>query len=490
MQVLKRTLLAGFIIAVLTLPLLVSEFQIANGQQAYMSVSALDTGGKFFGPQIIQIIIDGSGIGEPNTSAGALIVNGVSVPLVHLSDSRWYAYVADQDTFTTLADAADFPGGQVSALGGNFWSLGPNGKQLLFPSLPGAFRNDPATNSLNPNLDLNGDCAATISDQDACVEWPYIRLFSFNENDQVSFRYSGQSVTLDYIEPSLDDVSISLDRNSYPVGAEIILNLRDYMWNINPVEEDMVHFTLTNGEPEVFYQATSDLAPASLTGILNSLGFDSKQVLDAEGVDGIKFTNTINGNPETVLVERFPNSGIFENFDRNTDRADMFANKRDAQIRFDYFDKSTSSGMSTHDASVSVGKEEVKEGTPTPEVEEPKVEVQVAPYSISEPIIVDVSGSAIDNVVTGEPVLVDTKVTNNLDEEQSFTYILLVKDSSDYTVMLTWIKGTMNALASLDAGISWIPEEDGNYTVEVFVWKSLEDPGLPLTKNLTVTVEE
>jgi hypothetical protein len=483
-------LLVGFIIAVLTLSLSNIGFQFVDAQQAYMSVSALDTGGKFFGPQIIQIIIDGSGIGEPNTSAGALIVNGVNVPLVHLSDSRWYAYVADQDTFTTLADAADFPGQQVSALGGSFWSLGPNGKQLLFPTLPGAFRNDPATNSLNPNLDLDGDCAAAISDQDACVEWPYIRLFSFNENDQVSFRYSGQSVTLDYIEPSLDDVSISLDRNSYPVGAEIIVNLRDYMWNINPVEEDMVHFAFTNGEPEVFYQATSDLTPASLTGILNSLGFDSKQVLDAEGVDGIKFTNTISGNPATILVERFPNSGVFENFDRNTDRADMFADKRDAQIRFDYFDKSTASGMSTHDASVSVGKEEVKVGTPTPEVEEPQVAVQSAPYSISEPIMADVSGSGVEKIVTGQPVLVETKVTNNLNEEQPFTYILQVKDSNDFTVMVTWIKGTMNALASLDAGISWTPEEDGNYTVEIFVWKSLEDPGAALTRNVTVSVED
>ncbi|MGH9923714.1 MAG: hypothetical protein ACRD38_13280, partial [Nitrososphaerales archaeon] len=95
MQVLKRMLFAGFIMIVLTLSLSITKFQIVDAQQAYMSVSALDTGGKFFGPQIIQIIIDGSGIGEPNTSAGALIVNGVNVPLVHLSDSRWYAYVAD-----------------------------------------------------------------------------------------------------------------------------------------------------------------------------------------------------------------------------------------------------------------------------------------------------------------------------------------------------------------------------------------------------------
>ena len=65
-----------------------------------------------------------------------------------------------------------------------------------------------------------------------------------------------------------------------------------------------------------------------------------------------------------------------------------------------------------------------------------------------------------------------------------------MKDSEGFTVMLTWIKGTMHASADLDAGISWTPEDSGNYRVEVFVWKSLEDPGLPLTKRIMVSVEE
>jgi len=484
MQVIAHRFSIGFIIAVLTLSISSTAFQFVDAQQASMSVSAAETG-KFFGPQIVQIIIEGSGIAEPNTSPGALVVNGVNVPLVHLTDSRWYAFVADQDTFTTIADAANFPGEQVSALGANFWTIGPNGKSLLFPSLPNAFGHDStSSNSLNPNLDLNGDCPSTVTDQNACVEWPYVRLFSFNENDQVSFQYSGKSVTLDYIEPSLNDVSISLDRESYPVGAEIILTLADYMWNINPVEEDMVHFAFTSSGSEVFYQASSTLTPSSITSILNNLDFDRKQVLDGEGLDGIKFVNMIGGMPETVLIETLPNSGIFENFENN---ADMFANKRDVQFRFDYFDKSTASGMGTSDASVSIGKEEPKVGTQTPKVEEPKVKVD--PYSMSEPKLADLFGNRIDKIVTGLPVLVETKVTSNLDEEQPFTYILQVKDTNDFTVMLTWIKGVMQAKGSLDAGISWTPESIGDYAVEVFVWKSIDEPGtLLLTKVMTVSV--
>jgi len=473
----------GFVIAVLSLSISNTGFQFVEAQQTTMSVSAAGTG-KFFGPQIMQIAIEGSGIAEPNTSPGALLVNGVNVPLVHLANSGWYAFVADQDTFTTLADTANFPGEQVSALSGDFWTIGPNGKSLLFPSLPSAFGNDPASNLLNPNLDLNGDCPAAVTDQNTCVEWPYIRLFSFTENDRVSFQYSGRSVTLDYIEPSFEDVSISLDRESYPVGAEIILTIADYMWNINPVEEDRIHFAFTSSGSEVFYQASNALTPTSITSILNSLDFDRKQVLDGEGLDGIKFVNTIGGMPETILIETVPNSGVFENF---VNTADMFANKRDAQISFDYFDKSTSSGMATGDASVSIGKEEPKVGTQTPKVEEPKVKMD--PYSISEPKLADLFGNGIDKIVTGQPVLVEMKVTNNLDEEQPFIYILQVKDGEGFTVMLTWIKGTMNKSAALDAGISWTPEESGNYTVEVFVWKSLEDPSLPLTKSIMLSVE-
>jgi hypothetical protein len=165
---------------------------------------------------------------------------------------------------------------------------------------------------------------------------------------------------------------------------------------------------------------------------------------------------------------------------------------------------STSSAKSedtTDDSSTDVGKEEPDIVTEEPEVEpeveaeiKPEVEepeIKVAPYSItSEPKLVDPFGGRVEEIVTGQPVLVQTKVSNNLNKQQPFLYILQVKDSEGFTVMLTWIKGTMNASADLDAGISWAPENSGKYTVEVFVWKSLEDPGLPLAMRMIVSVED
>lgn len=476
----------------------VLTFENVNAQSISLSVSARDTGGKFFGPQIVQIVVEGESIRQTDTSPASLVVNGVNVPLVHLTDSRWYAFVADADTFTMLASVAGFPGSSS----GNFWIVGPQGKDGLFPSLPNPFGHDATTNDpRNPSIDLDGDCPEVVNANDPCVDWPFIRLMNFNENDQVSIRYSGQSVTLNYVSTSPSDVTMSLDRTSYPPNAEIIFGLSDYMWNINPVEEDRVIFAFgSGGSSEVFYQVSRSMPPASITGIMQNLGFDLRQILALQGRDAIRFENQIGGTPATVLIETFPNAGIFENFDN---RADMFGKSTDVQFRFDYFDRSISAGMDTSDASISVGKEEPEpkngedeeeRSEPAKEQEPPAMEEDepeaVEPYLISEPQLVDMSGDPVADVQPEQPVMVQTNIRNNLEREQPFVYIVQVKDENDFTEMLTWIKGTMNAGKSFNTAISWTPEDEGTYTVEVFVWKDIDEPGsMPLSKGIEVMVD-
>ncbi len=489
MQKSKHTLLCVTFIALAFLLLATTNLSLnyADAQSITLSVSAMDAGGKFFGSQIVQVVVDAPALRDTEASPGSLIVNDVNVPLVHLSDSRWYAFIADGNTFTTLANIAGLPGNSD----GEFWIIGPNGKNLLFPSLPVAFGHNPATGRMNPNLDLNGDCPATMNAQDPCVEWPYIRLFNLFENDQVFIRNSGQSVKLDYIKTSRSDVILTLDRDSYPVNAEIIFGMSDYMWNINPVERDRIHFAFNNGNTEVFYQASISLPPASISGAMPNLGFDFSQILSIDQGETIRFDNTINGIPETVLIETYPNSGSFENFDGS---ADMFAKERGVQFRFDYFNTSISAGMSSSDASVSVSKEEPKtEVKETPVVEELEEKVEpssiTAPYSITELKLVDILGGSLSSVNVEHPVSVQSTINNNLDKDQPFVYIVQVKDENEFTVMLTWIKGDVYAKKSFDPGISWMPETHGEYTIEIFVWKSLDEPGiLPLTKSMQVSV--
>lgn len=472
----RMKLLASLI---LTLTLLVTNVPLnVNAQAITLSVSAMDTGGKFFGPQIVQVVVDGPSIRNPDANAAPLVIRGETVPLVQLSDGRWYAFFANANAFTTLATTAGFPGFSD----GNFWIIGPSGKNQIFPILSGAFGHD-SNSTVNPNLDINGDCPAVITAQDLCVEWPYIRLFNLSENDQVSVRYSGQSVTLQYVKPSSDDITLALDRDFYPINAEIIFGLSDYMWNINPVERDRVAFAFGDGGTEVFYQPSISLPPASITGIMQSIGFDFNQILSLQGKEAIRFTHSINGIPATILVETFPNSGVLENFDG---RADMFAKERNVQFRFDYFNKSISAGMGTSDASISIGKEEPKTD---PEVPEVKEETRIEPYAVSEPTLVDIMGETIESIAVEQVVLIQTMITNNLDEEQPFVYIVQVKDEEGFTVMLTWIKGSMYAGTSFNTDISWTPESEGDYIIETFVWKSIDDPGIgAITKELQISV--
>ena len=56
---------------------------------------------------------------------------------------------------------------------------------------------------------------------------------------------------------------------------------------------------------------------------------------------------------------------------------------------------------------------------------------------------------------------------------------------------LAWIKGNIYAKNSFSIDKSWTPESDGDYSIEIFLWKTIDEPGmLPLTKSLDVSVSE
>jgi hypothetical protein len=66
-------------------------------------------------------------------------------------------------------------------------------------------------------------------------------------------------------------------------------------------------------------------------------------------------------------------------------------------------------------------------------------------------------------------------IRNNQNYDQSFVYIIQIKDQDRAVVSLSWILGELTSNQSLELSQSWIPTEFGNYTVETFVWNSLQD---------------
>ncbi|MEM2759514.1 MAG: hypothetical protein QXU32_03625 [Nitrososphaerales archaeon] len=105
----------------------------------------------------------------------------------------------------------------------------------------------------------------------------------------------------------------------------------------------------------------------------------------------------------------------------------------------------------------------------------------------SEPEIVDGSGDRLYNIKAGQLVLIQNSVTNNQLRTQSIAYVVQVKDAAGITVLLTLLELEIPAKATLEVVQPWKLPVDGDYLLEIFVWKDIENP-VPLSPVRAVTV--
>lgn len=361
----------------------------------------------FFGPQIVQIIIDDPGARDPDRGTSGLTVNGLPAQRVHLTDGLWYTFIAEDDSFLVFLDVmtdgkkdniiavsdaddadnrnaigsiniqfsnADSFVREITETGGN--TFVEVNKSAIFPSLP-----DPFTGTaINPDVDINSSAETT-------TDWPYIRLLKIQETDVVDVRFETTSVSLTFNSLS-SSIQMGLDREAYPLNSEIIANFKDFMWNINPVEEDVVRFVLdkNNGTPvKVIYQPIRNFDPdgsgenlPDIFPVFSSLEFDQRQVLEIDGVENLRYKQAFDSAlvefpeesgrligefatsqlPLVTFFERDPNGLLFETADESQGgRSKIFAGNRDTTASFDYFDIVDTAVVSVADAFVRVDKE-------------------------------------------------------------------------------------------------------------------------------------
>jgi hypothetical protein len=94
----------------------------------------------------------------------------------------------------------------------------------------------------------------------------------------------------------------------------------------------------------------------------------------------------------------------------------------------------------------------------------------------SEPEVVDDSGEAISSVSPSQQVLIQSEIANSQKKKQAFAYIVQIKDDAGATVSLSWVTGELPPKESFRAAQSWIPDAQGVFSVEVFVWESIDNP--------------
>lgn len=101
--------------------------------------------------------------------------------------------------------------------------------------------------------------------------------------------------------------------------------------------------------------------------------------------------------------------------------------------------------------------------------------------------VVETESDSTSSAEVAKETVVQSEIKNANEQPQEFTYIMLVKDSGDITVSLSWAKGMLDPNQSLTMEQSWIPEIPGEYTAEIFVWESFDNP-VPLSGKIVKAI--
>lgn len=89
----------------------------------------------------------------------------------------------------------------------------------------------------------------------------------------------------------------------------------------------------------------------------------------------------------------------------------------------------------------------------------------------------------------GDRVGIKSQITINQAINEPTAIIVQIKDSEGITVHLSWLVGILEQGQKMDVIQSWVPEKTGQYTAEVFIWTSVDNPtALHPVKTLTINV--
>ena len=107
--------------------------------------------------------------------------------------------------------------------------------------------------------------------------------------------------------------------------------------------------------------------------------------------------------------------------------------------------------------------------------------------SVSRLSLVDQEGKPIGNAALGERAWIKSDMKNKLSTEQEFTYIVQIKDKDGFPVTINWVDGVLTPDMAFAPSLSWLPEEEGVYFAEIFVWHSMENP-IPLSSSIRTII--
>jgi hypothetical protein len=107
--------------------------------------------------------------------------------------------------------------------------------------------------------------------------------------------------------------------------------------------------------------------------------------------------------------------------------------------------------------------------------------------TLTSPKMVNTFGQQLTSFQVGQQIGVESTLTNHAASEQKFTYVVQVLNKDGGAVFLGQFSASMLSNQSFTVSEVWVPNEPGQYDVQVLVWDSLTS-AIPLTNVLQTQI--
>ena len=211
--------------------------------------------------------------------------------------------------------------------------------------------------------------------------------------------------------------------------------------------------------------------------------FERDMNLNPESIDTISievFSENDSAGIKLEIAETTEDSGIFEGIISITKDDQSSGNRLyalpDSEITAKYTDRTLPKPYNTNDDLDILAQEIIISNIPTSER-----------LSMNELEILSQNGELIERLDIGQTGMLFSKVKNTIDFSQEFTYIVQIKNEDNNVISLSWVRGEIIPSQELGMSVSWMPQEPGKYSIERFVWNSIQG-AIPLTETVSTEI--
>lgn len=109
---------------------------------------------------------------------------------------------------------------------------------------------------------------------------------------------------------------------------------------------------------------------------------------------------------------------------------------------------------------------------------------------LQNPMILDENSKTVTQITTNQLTKITATVINNQNIEQSFAFMAQIQDENNTIISdVLYFEGLLKPMQSLQPTLLWMPELQGKYNIQLFVWKAKDNPSaLSPPANLVLTV--